>query len=161
MEKFEPRIVGFLCNWCSYAGADLAGTSRLEMAPNLVPIKVMCSSRVDPEMVTDAFLRGADGVLIAGCHPGDCHYDKGNYFARRRFAVLRKGSDCPGYPLRRVQSSSRWLPSSPRKYGNWVPILLERRLFSSGLRCPRNRRRSGRNEGGASSGIRRQESAPC
>lgn len=110
MEKFEPRIVGFLCNWCSYAGADLAGTSRLEMAPNLVPIKVMCSSRVDPEMVTDAFLRGADGVLIAGCHPGDCHYDKGNYFARRRFAVLKKVVESLGLEAERLRLS--WISAS-------------------------------------------------
>jgi len=88
-EEFKPRIVAFLCNWCSYAGADVAGGSKLEMPPTLTPIKVMCSSRVDPVMVTLAFLRGADGVLIAGCHPGDCHYDKGNYYARRRFAVLK------------------------------------------------------------------------
>jgi F420-non-reducing hydrogenase iron-sulfur subunit len=88
-EEFEPRIVAFLCNWCSYAGADVAGSSKLEMPPTITPVKVMCSSRVDPVMVITAFLRGADGVLIAGCHPGDCHYDKGNYYARRRFAVLR------------------------------------------------------------------------
>jgi len=89
-EEFEPRIVAFLCNWCSYAGADVAGSSKLEMPPTITPVKVMCSSRVDPVMVITAFLRGADGVLIAGCHPGDCHYDKGNYYARRRFAVLRE-----------------------------------------------------------------------
>lgn len=88
-EEFEPRIVAFLCNWCSYAGADVAGSSKLEMPPTVTPVKVMCSSRVDPVMVITAFLRGADGVLIAGCHPGDCHYDKGNYYARRRFTVLR------------------------------------------------------------------------
>jgi len=89
-KEFEPRIVAFLCNWCSYAGADVAGTSKLEMPPTITPVKVMCSSRVDPVMVITAFLRGADGVLIAGCHPGDCHYDKGNYYARRRFTVLRE-----------------------------------------------------------------------
>ena len=110
MEDFEPRIIGFLCNWCSYAGADLAGTSRLKMPPNLVPIKVMCSSRVDPEMVTDAFLRGADGVLIAGCHPGDCHYDKGNYYARRRFAVLKKVVESLGLEAERLRLS--WISAS-------------------------------------------------
>lgn len=88
-EEFEPRIIAFLCNWCSYAGADVAGSSKLEMPSTITPVKVMCSSRIDPVMVITAFLRGADGVLIAGCHPGDCHYDKGNYYARRRFAVLR------------------------------------------------------------------------
>lgn len=89
-EKFEPRIVGFLCNWCSYAGADLAGTSKFNVSSSLIPIRVMCSSRVDAVLVETAFLQGADGVLIAGCHPGDCHYDEGNYYARRRFAVLKK-----------------------------------------------------------------------
>jgi len=89
-EEFEPRIIAFLCNWCSYAGADVAGSSKLEMPSTITPVKVMCSSRIDPVMVITAFLRGADGVLIAGCHPGDCHYDKGNYYARRRFAVLRE-----------------------------------------------------------------------
>jgi F420-non-reducing hydrogenase iron-sulfur subunit len=110
MNEFEPRIIGFLCNWCSYAGADLAGTSRLEMPPNLIPIRVMCSSRVDPEMVTDAFLRGADGVLIAGCHPGDCHYDKGNYFARRRFAVLKTVVESLGLEADRLRLS--WISAS-------------------------------------------------
>lgn len=110
MDDFEPRIIGFLCNWCSYAGADLAGTSRLEMPSNLVPIKVMCSSRVDPEMITDAFLRGADGVLIAGCHPGDCHYDKGNYYARRRFAVLKKVVESLGLEADRLRLS--WISAS-------------------------------------------------
>ena len=109
-KDFEPRIVGFLCNWCSYAGADLAGTSRLDIPPNLVPIRVMCSSRVDPEMVTDAFLRGADGVLIAGCHPGDCHYDKGNYFARRRFAVLKRVVESLGLESERLRLT--WISAS-------------------------------------------------
>ena len=91
--SFEPRIVAFLCNWCSYAGANLAGTSRLEMPPNFQVIRVMCSSRVDPMFLIRAFLRGADGVLVAGCHPGDCHYKDGNYFTRRRYVVLRKMMD--------------------------------------------------------------------
>ncbi len=85
---FEPRIVGFLCNWCSYAGADLAGTSRIEYPPNLRAIRVMCSSRVNPVFVLKAFQDGADGVFIGGCHPQDCHYMDGNYYARRRFMLL-------------------------------------------------------------------------
>jgi len=89
-DNFEPRIVGFLCNWCSYAGADLAGTSKFQVPSALTPIRVMCSSRVDPVLVLTALLGGADGILIAGCHPGDCHYDDGNYYARRRFATLKK-----------------------------------------------------------------------
>jgi len=88
-DEFLPKIIAFLCNWCSYAGADLAGTSRLKYPPSILPIRVMCSSRVDPLFVIKAYLGGADGVLIAGCHPGDCHYEKGNYYTRRRFAVLK------------------------------------------------------------------------
>ena len=85
---FEPKIVGFLCNWCSYAGADLAGVSRFQYPSNLRVIRVMCSGRVDPPMVIRAFSRGADGVMILGCHPGDCHYATGNYYARNRAQVL-------------------------------------------------------------------------
>jgi F420-non-reducing hydrogenase iron-sulfur subunit len=81
--------VGFLCNWCSYAGADQAGASRLRVPASFTPIRVMCSSRLDPVLVLTAFLRGADGVLIAGCHPGDCHYDTGNFYTRRRQALLK------------------------------------------------------------------------
>ncbi len=87
--EFEPRIVGFLCNWCSYAGADMAGTSRISYPPNLRVIRVPCSGRVDPILIVKSFQMGADGVLVAGCHPGDCHYAEGNYYARRRFAMLR------------------------------------------------------------------------
>jgi len=88
-EEFNPKILAFLCNWCSYAGADLAGTSRLKYPASILPIRVMCSSRVDPLFIIRAYLGGADGVLIAGCHPGDCHYQKGNYYTRRRFAMLK------------------------------------------------------------------------
>src|SRR5512135_2379077 len=76
--SFEPKIVGFLCNWCSYTGADLAGTSRLKYAPNVRVVRVMCSGRIDPVLVLQAFREGADAVLVAGCHPGDCHYQNGN-----------------------------------------------------------------------------------
>ena len=89
-EQFEPRIVGFLCRWCSYTGADLAGTSRMQYPSNIAAIKVMCSGRVDPTFVVKAFAQGADGVLIAGCHPGDCHYSNGNFKAMRRFPILQK-----------------------------------------------------------------------
>jgi len=89
-DGFEPKIVAFLCRWCSYAGADLAGTSRLKYPPNIVPIRVPCSGGVDPAWVLRAFERGADGVLIGGCHPGDCHYISGNYKARRRTVLLKK-----------------------------------------------------------------------
>ena len=88
MTEFEPTVVAFLCNWCSYAGADLAGTSRLKYPPNVRSIRVMCSGRVNPLFVLKAYLKGADGVMIMGCHPGDCHYQKGNYNARRRYIML-------------------------------------------------------------------------
>jgi len=87
---FEPKIVGFLCNWCAYAGADLAGTSRIQYPPNIRPIRVMCSGRVDPIFILEALKLGADGVLVAGCHPGDCHYQSGNYKAVRRVELVRK-----------------------------------------------------------------------
>ncbi|MEM3737054.1 MAG: hydrogenase iron-sulfur subunit [Candidatus Bathyarchaeia archaeon] len=90
MERFEPRIVGFLCRWCSYAGADLAGTSRMTYPPNVYPIRVNCTGRIDPTFIIKALTQGADGVLIAGCHPGDCHYNKGNYNAFRRYLLLKK-----------------------------------------------------------------------
>lgn len=89
-ERFEPVIVGFFCNWCTYRAADLAGTSRLRYAPNLRIIRVMCSGRVEPQFVLKAFREGADGVLIAGCHPGECHYQSGNITALRRFRLLQK-----------------------------------------------------------------------
>jgi len=88
--SFEPKIVGFLCNWCSYAGADLAGTSRIHYPPNLCVIRVMCSARIDPTFVLKALAGGADGVLICGCHPGDCHYSEGNYKAMRRYPLLKQ-----------------------------------------------------------------------
>jgi len=89
-KRFEPRVVGFLCNWCSYTGADLAGTSRIKSAPNLRIIRVMCTGRVDPSFILRAFQLGADGVLVAGCHPGDCHYQEGNFKALRRVLLLKR-----------------------------------------------------------------------
>ena len=90
MTEFEPKILGFLCIWCAYAGADLAGTSRLKYPPNVRSIRVMCSGRVDPVFVLEALKKGADGVLVAGCHPGDCHYQSGNYKTNRRMMLLKK-----------------------------------------------------------------------
>jgi F420-non-reducing hydrogenase iron-sulfur subunit len=87
---FEPKIVAFFCNWCTYLAADLAGTSRVKYAPNIRVIRTMCSGRVDPQFVLDAFARGADGVLIGGCHPGDCHYQEGNYKTLRRVRMLKR-----------------------------------------------------------------------
>ena len=87
-EKFEPLIIGFCCNWCSYAGADLAGTSRLQYPPNIRIIRVMCSGMVHPNLVIDALTKGADAVLICGCHPGDCHYQEGNLKAEKRAEAI-------------------------------------------------------------------------
>ena len=88
--NFRPTIVAFLCNWCAYTGADLAGTSRLHYAPNVRIIRIMCSGRIEPTFILKAFKEGADGILICGCHPGDCHYQEGNYKCLRRFKLLEK-----------------------------------------------------------------------
>jgi F420-non-reducing hydrogenase iron-sulfur subunit len=88
-ESFKPKIIAFLCNWCSYAGADLAGTGRIQYATEIHAIRVNCSSRINPAVVIKTILMGADGVLIAGCHPGDCHYKMGNLFTRRRYMMLK------------------------------------------------------------------------
>ena len=105
-----PKILAFLCNWCSYAGADLAGTSRIKYPPSILPIRVMCSSRVDPLFALKAYLNGVDGVLIAGCHPGDCHYQEGNYYTRRRFAMLKKVFEETGIESDRLRLS--WVSAS-------------------------------------------------
>ena len=89
MTDFKPKVVVFCCNWCSYAGADLAGTSRMKIKPYFRVIRAMCSGRIEPTFVFQAFAQGADGVMIAGCHPGDCHYNSGNYKAMRRVMLLR------------------------------------------------------------------------
>lgn len=109
-DTFEPRIVGFLCRWCTYAGADLAGTSRMKYPPNVIPIRVMCSGRVDPTFVAKAFRTGADAVLIAGCHPGDCHYTEGNYNTMRRYPLLRKALEQFGIEPQRVRLE--WISAS-------------------------------------------------
>ncbi len=108
--SYEPRIVGFLCNWCSYSGADLAGVSRLKSPPNIRIIRTMCSGRVDPTFVLRAFELGADGVLIAGCHPGDCHYAEGNYKAMRRVAMLKQVLRAVGIDERRIRLE--WISAS-------------------------------------------------
>ncbi len=109
-ERFEPRIVGFLCNWCSYTGADLAGVSRMKSAPHLRTIRVMCSGRVDPTFILRAFQLGADGVLVAGCHPGDCHYQEGNYKALRRVLLLKRVLGQFGIDERRLRLE--WISAS-------------------------------------------------
>jgi len=107
---FEPKLVGFLCRWCTYQGADLAGTSRIKYPPNLIPIRVMCSGRVDSSFVLDAFSRGADGVLIFGCHPGDCHYEEGNYKTLRRHTLLTKMLEQFGIEKERIRLD--WVSAS-------------------------------------------------
>lgn len=109
-DDFEPRILSFCCNWCSYAGADLAGVSRLQMPAHFRTIRVMCSSRVNPIYVVTALERGADGVIVTGCHPGDCHYARGNYFTRRRQALLEKVLEEIGFDRERVML--RWISAS-------------------------------------------------
>lgn len=104
-EEFEPKIVAFLCKWCSSAGSDLAGVSRMEYPPNVVPITVMCSGSISPLYIFSAFSKGADGVLVSGCHPGDCHYIKGNYYARRRIALVKKLLEYIGLEPQRFQMS--------------------------------------------------------
>ena len=112
-DDFQPNIVAFLCNWCSYAGADLAGTSRMQYPPNVKIIRVMCSGRVNPMFVVNALQEGADGVLIGGCHPGDCHYIQGNYFTRRRITVLKKLLEYLGFDERRVRMT--WVSAAEGK----------------------------------------------
>ena len=112
-EEFEPKIVAFLCKWCSSAGSDLAGVSRMEYPPNVVPITVMCSGGVSPLYIFSAFKRGADGVLVSGCHPGDCHYIKGNLYARRRTALVKKLLNYIGLEPQRFQMS--WVSAAEGK----------------------------------------------
>ena len=110
---FEPKIVAYVCNWCTYLGADLAGTNRLEYPANVRIIRLMCTGAVDTIYVLKALLEGADGVLIGGCHPGDCHYQTGNYKARRRVAILKKILNQLGYDDDRVWL--RWISASEGK----------------------------------------------
>ena len=107
---FEPRILAFICNWCTYAAADLAGTSRMQYPPNIRLVRLMCSGAVDPVYVLRALTGGFDGVLIGGCHPGDCHYQSGNYKARRRVTVLREILKSIGFDEDRVWL--RWISAS-------------------------------------------------
>jgi F420-non-reducing hydrogenase iron-sulfur subunit len=102
-EIYEPKIVGFFCNWCSYRAADGAGTARIKYAPNVRVVRLMCSGRVDPAFVLKALALGADGVLVAGCHPGECHYIEQNYKTMRRFAMLQHTLTALGISARRVR----------------------------------------------------------
>jgi coenzyme F420-reducing hydrogenase delta subunit len=112
-EKWEPKVVAFVCNWCTYTGADLAGTSRLKYPANMKMIRVMCSGGIDPVFIIKAFERGADGVLISGCHPGDCHYNAGNFHARRRWTMFHQLLEYLGIDKNRLQFS--WVSASEGK----------------------------------------------
>lgn len=118
---FEPHIIGFLCNWCTYAGADLAGTSRISYPTNIKVVRVPCSGRVDAMYVINALKNGADGVLVSGCHPGDCHYNQGNYYARRRFMILREIFSTMGIDPERLQMS--WC--SAAEGAKWAQIVAQ------------------------------------
>jgi F420-non-reducing hydrogenase iron-sulfur subunit len=110
-DAFEPKIIGFLCNWCSYAGADLAGVSRIQYPPNIRIVRVMCSGRIDPAFILKAFKDGADGVLIAGCHlPSDCHYISGNFKAQRRIILLKK--TLKGFGIEPERVRLEWVSAS-------------------------------------------------
>lgn len=108
--EFKPTIVSFLCNWCAYTGADLAGTSRMKYTANIRIVRVMCSGRVDPTFIMKAFRQGADGVLICGCHPGDCHYHQGNYKCLRRYHLLQRYFSQMGIEKKRL--SLEWVSAS-------------------------------------------------
>ena len=118
-EKFEPKIAAFVCNWCTYTGADLAGTSRLKQESNARLIRVPCTGRIDPVFIIKAFENGADGVLISGCHPGDCHYNAGNFHARRRWILFKNLLDFIGIDSSRLYFS--WVSASEGK--KWVDIV--------------------------------------
>jgi len=109
-DEWHPVIVAFLCNWCSYAGADLAGVSRLQYGPNVRIVRVPCSARINPQFIMKALQNGVDGVLVSGCHPGDCHYISGNLVARRKFALTKKFLEFIGVEPERVQFS--WVSAS-------------------------------------------------
>ena len=118
-EKFEPKIAAFVCNWCTYTGADLAGTSRLKQEANARLIRVPCTGRIDPVFIIKAFENGADGVLISGCHPGDCHYNAGNFHARRRWILFKNLLDFIGIDSSRLHFS--WVSASEGK--KWVDVV--------------------------------------
>ena len=132
MEKnrFNPRMIGFLCNWCSYSGADLAGVSRLQSSPCLRIIRVMCTGRIDPGFVLQAFASGADGVLLAGCHPGDCHYQEGNYKCLRRFHLIRKL--LTGFGIDGDRIRLEWISASEAEKFARVSLEMEQRIRELG-----------------------------
>lgn len=135
-ENYQPDILGIFCRWCSYTAADLAGVSRLKMPASTKIIRVMCSSRVDPVMTYAALLNGADGVLVAGCEPGDCHYKSGNYQTRRRFAMAEKIFDTLGLDNRRLKLV--WIPASEGIKVKRVITAMTKSLTEAGPNPTRN-----------------------
>ena len=119
MAEFEPKIVAFVCNWCTYAGADLTGTSRIKYATNVRIVRFPCTGRIDYMLLTKAFASGADGIIVSGCHPNDCHYTSGNFHARRRWMVFKKLCDFMGIDTRRIVFS--WV--SAAEGAKWADIV--------------------------------------
>ncbi len=125
MADFQPKILAFLCNWCSYAGADLAGVSRIQYPPTTRVIRVPCSGRVNPFFLLKSLQTGADGVLVSGCHPGDCHYITGNYYARRRFTAFVDLMDFLGFEMERLNFS--WCSAAEgQKFADIVKTVTDR-----------------------------------
>jgi F420-non-reducing hydrogenase iron-sulfur subunit len=123
-EPFEPKIVAFVCTYCTYAGADLAGTSRLKYAPNIRIVRLPCTGRISPMFILKALQKGADGVLVSGCHPGDCHFTHGNFHARRRWTVFRALLSFTGIPIERIKFS--WISAAEgAKFAEFVNTLTE------------------------------------
>jgi len=116
---WQPKIIAFVCNWCTYAGADLAGTSRLKYDAHIRVLRLPCTGRIDPLFILKAFERGADGVLVSGCHPGDCHYNTGNYHARRRWTLFRELLEFVGIDLQRLQFA--WV--SAAEGAKWAEVV--------------------------------------
>jgi len=140
MKEREPKILAFLCNWCSYAGADLAGVSRIQYPPNVRVIRVPCSSRINPFFIVKALQQGIDGVLVAGCHPGDCHYISGNYIARRKFAIIKNFLEYIGIEKDRVQFA--WISATEgAKFAQVVKEVTGKVKRLGPIRKPANTRR--------------------
>lgn len=124
MAEYEPKLVAFVCNWCTYAAADLAGTSRIQYPSNVRIIRLMCSGSVDPIYVIKLLLQGVDGILIGGCHPGDCHYISGNYKARRRIVILKTILKSIAFPEDRIWL--KWISASEgREFANTITTMVE------------------------------------
>ncbi len=120
-DEFQPKLVAFVCNWCTYLGADLAGTNRLEYPANVRIVRLPCTGRIDFNLVVKAIEGGADGVLVSGCHPGDCHYTAGNYHARRRWILFRELLDTLGIEMDRIRFS--WISAAEGK--KWQQVITE------------------------------------